>query len=444
MHKKFLSSILIGTMCLSLVACNNTTQTTQETPIQSTATTTEDAQSIEDDTETISVVDTITTEEDSSEDDEIVDIDELSGIDSATANLGLDLLYQQYSLSNDAQNVVVSPISIQNAMFLALIGANGNTYDELWANTYLGVYGNDIETIGKGLQNSNVQIANSVFVREDGISEDDEVFKEYIKDADKYANATSQRIPFDSTGVSIVNQWVSDNTNEKIKEIVQEFSPDDMAMLVNTAYFNSNWKEKFTEQKDFTFTNRDGSTSTIDAMRSKSKDIVGFVDDDFDMVAKEYKDGYSFVAIMPHNVDIKDYIKECDRSIISDMAVHPEEYNNVYLTMPSFKLKYDCALIPAFEQMGVHDAFGNAADFSKMSSSADLYISDIRHSVYVDVNTEGTEAAASTSVTMTNKSIEMDTCDTVRLNKPFIYAIVNNTTGEIAFIGVIDNMDALQ
>ncbi|MEJ2307626.1 MAG: serpin family protein [candidate division WOR-3 bacterium] len=239
-----------------------------------------------------------------------------------------------------------------------------------------------------------------------------------------------------------MDNWVDENTNGKIEEIVDVVDPiNDMMFLINAIYFNGTWTYQFNEEdtKDELFYLSGGGTKECKMMEVLSE-FKCFEDSNAQVIDIPYGDGnYSMTAVIPY------YGEDIDQMITGltqekwDEWINSFSEDSVNLFFPKLKLEYkiDKNLLTVLSDMGMEIAFDPfEADFTGMYAPGNIYISRIIHKTFLELDEEGTEAAAATVVAMTLGSSE-GSYPEIRLNRPFLFAIRENHSGAILFIGKI-------
>jgi serpin B len=364
---------------------------------------------------------------------------------AADNEFGLEL-FRKIRNESDKENIMISPLSVSVAFAMAYNGADSDTKTEMEKALKLnGLTVDEINNVYKVLINALqsadkdvvFEIANAIYYA-DGFTA-----KNNFLDVNRNVyKAEVNKLDFSSQkAVDTINKWVAEKTNDKITKIIENLNPMDRMVLLNAIYFNGIWKNKF--KKDGThllpFTRTDGSNIDV-PMMNKEEQLAYQSNQNFSSVKIPYGTGqYNMVILLPAEGKTSASIIE---SITSEnwnnwMKGFRLE-NNVVVTMPRFKYAFETGLKNVLAEMGMKNAFdSNNANFSKISDEF-LYISSAIHKSFIDVNEDGTEAAAVTSITFTTTSIGNEPPKIYfMVNKPFVYAITESETGAILFIGEV-------
>ena len=340
------------------------------------------------------------------------------------------------------KNVFVSPVSVSMALGMTLNGANGATRDSM-ARTleFAGLSQSDINTSYKSLitlltgldPNVTFQIANSIWYRPYLIVEQE--FKDVNKE---YFNAEITSLDFgDPAAPGIINGWVDRNTNGRIKEIIQPPIPWDMMMyLINAIYFKASWTYRFDEDltRDDSFELPNGTKKPCRMMVQKAT-FQYFQNSELQAIDLPYGDaGFRMTVLLPKpGRNIEQFVSQLTEQSWKEWT---SAFSNteVDLQLPKFKLEYEKKLNDVLKAMGMVIAFSESdADFTKIDKRGGLFISEVKHKTFVQVDEEGTEAAAVTSVGVALTSVG----PTFRADRPFVFAIRDNHSGAILFMGKI-------
>ena len=238
-----------------------------------------------------------------------------------------------------------------------------------------------------------------------------------------------------------INDWVYEQTNGRIEDLIPEGAIDEMTRLVltNAIYFNAAWLHQFNEEYtyDDVFYLPDGSTVSVPMMHQT--DRFSYVDaDDYTAIELLYDIfNMSMVIIMPDEGTFDDFENSLNAQLV-DSIIDSMTSGEVNLTMPKFEFDSEFNLNDALRAMGMTDAFSDNADFSGITDQANLAISDVIHKAFVSVDEEGTEAAAATAVIMRETSAPIEIRD-VNIDHSFIFLIRDIETGTTLFIGRVIN-----
>lgn len=365
--------------------------------------------------------------------------------EEAVAGIGADLVRQLYK---DGENMLISPVSVSLALGLTAGGAGGETFNQLEKALGKGVSFHDMRdwylSISERLEDSGkveIDLANSLWVK-DGSGVD--LKKSYLQFADKYFDADVFKENFDEKTLKRMNDWVKDETDGMIPKLLDEISPYAVMYIVNTLSFEAEWQTEYKSSNiypNFTFTDGFGNQKTVTALGSKEavyledENSVGFV--------KNYKGGeYGFAVLLPNeDVKISDYVRDLTGEKITKILSDKREAD-VVVKFPKFKIEYNTFLNDSLKAMGIKDAFDPyKADFSGLSDG-DLYVTNVIHKTYIEVAEKGTRAAAVTAVEMPKGMAPTQAKETkyVTADRPFVFAIIDNTSNLPIFIGVVQNI----
>jgi serine protease inhibitor len=288
-----------------------------------------------------------------------------------------------------------------------------------------------------------VQVANSVWYRK-GLA----VEKSYLDSTRELFGAQVSELDFKDPGApTAINEWVKTNTNGRIEDIVDKIPDTTMLYLVNAIYFKGNWRQQFdpTVTRPRPFTLPDGSQKDVPTMSTSREPMnVRFVSqNDISAVELPYGgDAFRMTIVMPGNAkDIWSLVSSIDHERFEEILAMLDNapINEHSVSLPKFRLEQDHQLVTPLSNMGMARAFDPArADFSGICKAPRLYINEVRHKTFIDVNEEGTEAAAATSTGFEAVSAPLP----VNIDRPFIFAIREKLSGAILFLGVITDPTA--
>ncbi len=354
-------------------------------------------------------------------------------------------LFKQVYNSEPNKNMFVSPLSVSMALGMTMNGADGTTYDAmktaLSLNAFTRQQANETFQSLMGLLASidpkvTMNIGNSIWYNKNFSFQPD-----FIETNKKYFNAVVNAMNFqDPATINVINNWVKAATKDKIEKIVEEISPQTIMYLINAIYFKGVWKLQFDKAKTYDdfFTTESGKRVAVKMMQQESE-ISTYSNNLFTAVELPYSSGaYNMMLLLPNSdkklKDVADsFTKETLDTILKNFSVSKKN-----LFLPRFKLEYKLKLNDALIALGMGEAFDPAkANFTKLYSGlGNAYISDVLHKTYVDVNEEGTEAAAVTSVEIRVTSILNNE---IKFNKPFLFLIREKNSGTILFIGTVND-----
>jgi serpin B len=232
----------------------------------------------------------------------------------------------------------------------------------------------------------------------------------------------------------LINGWVSDKTNNKITKIVDQINPESFMYLINATYFKGAWTYEFNPKKTFAqpFYQEDGTEVTMDMMNQKM-DLNMFGNETFTSVELPYGKGNwrMFLFLPETGKSVSDVERELTAENWDSWLSKYSVRTDVQLSLPKFTFSYEESLKKALSAMGMEVAFTDLADFTGILPEGGLLITDVKHKTFIEVNEEGTEAAAVTSVEIGTTSIG----NFITFNRPFLFAIAEKSTGSILFIG---------
>jgi len=370
---------------------------------------------------------------------------------ASTNVFGLKIFKNIAASESPETNIFVSPLSISFALGMTYNGAAGETREAMAATLELS--GLEPEAINQSYRNVIdlltqldpavvFNIANSIWYRT-GFP----ISSDFVDLNQTYFDAEVRDIDFSQIwAADTINHWVDLKTNGKIDEIIQPpISPETVMFLINALYFNGNWTLPFDTGStvDMLFFPSDGSTVTRPMMRTDTT-LRYFSNDLFQAVDLPYGDQqFSMAVFLPQqDQTVDDIIQQLDETNWAAWvgSFHDQDLE---LSLPKFKFGFEIELNDILKAMGMSVAFDPLnADFSNMVSDMDLlygnlFISLVKHKTFVQVDEEGTEAAAVTIVAIDLTSIDPDGSMTV--NRPFLFVIHEKATGSILFMGTVDD-----
>lgn len=345
-------------------------------------------------------------------------------------------------------NTLLSPLSVMLALAMTTNGADNETLSQMEEvlgddisiddlNQYLYYYSNNLPSE----ENSKLEIANSIWFR------DDEnrlvVEEEFLQKNADYYDSEIYKSPFNNQTIEDINNWVHLNTDGMIDEIIDGIDEDTIMFLINAIVFDGEWDNVYDKDDIYEdeFTDIDGSKQGSDFMRSEESlylddgNAKGFI--------KPYKDNkYSFAALLPNEgISIEEYVEQLSGQGLLETLRNAENHM-LGVSMPKFTFEYEIQLNEVLKSLGMPAAFDSgAADFTGMarSSRGNIYIDEVVHKTFISLDELGTKAGAVTKVEMADESaMEMDF---IKLDRPFLFAIIDNETRMPIFIGSLMNLN---
>ena len=370
-----------------------------------------------------------------------------SDISFAHNGFGFDVFKDLLKTEGD-KNVVISPTSIALALSMTYNGASESTKLAMAKTLKISAIdtkklNEESATLIKLLSNPDPQvtlsIANSIWARK-GIA----FLPEFLNTNKTYYNAQIQSLDFTlPSAADTINAWVSTNTKGKIPTIVAKpIAPTIVMYLINAIYFYGTWTYEFDTAltQVLPFTLPDTSKIQHLMMKQERKDFLYQETNAFQGVLLPYgKNKQLSMVIMLPKTTFSAFLGQLTHATWNSWMKSFAEMQGTLL-LPKFKIEYKTSLSKTLSALGMANAFSESADFSGMRKQKDLFISDVIHKTYIDVNEQGTEAAAVTSVSVGITSIgEPKKTFLMEVNKPFFFAITDTQSGEILFMGGINN-----
>ncbi len=341
-------------------------------------------------------------------------------------------------------NLFFSPFSISSALGMTYAGARQNTAKEMGDALDFRIGQGQLPSAFKRLNHElaanacqagqKLKIANGLCLTGGDVSND---FKALLKD-----NYDAELF---SGGVDRINGWVKEKTEGKIEKIIESLESNSVCVLLNAIYFKGQWESQFkkSDTHDAPFQVSPGREVTVPFMFQKSRYQI-LKKPDFQAASLPYKGkGLSMVILLPDKaeglVNLESQLTRDNlQQWLAELKATPAEKTDLYL--PKFKLETGYDLVPPCKALGMKDAFDatGKADFSGMGwRKGELWISQIKHKAFVEVNEEGTEAAAATVVAMVAMALREP--PVFRADHPFLFLIRDNSSGSILFLGRVVN-----
>lgn len=351
-----------------------------------------------------------------------------------------------------ASNIMVSPASVMFALDLADAGACKNTLEEI--NKAIGGEGLTPEeqqafaSAWMELLNSSEEVklavANAIWSNKEVIG--DNLNPEYVEYVDKLFEAKVRSMKFDDSALNDINGWVKEKTDGMIDKIIDTLDASTAAVLVNAIAFKGEWEEQY-DAYQITPGKFKGTNGEGDALMMSESSPYYYESDKAIGFSKFYKGGkFKFVAILPKDegTDANAFMSGfTGEDYAKFMASESADYD-VFSQIPKFTSEYEVMLNDVLKGMGIKDAFDpGKADLTGIAHTENnLYISKVLHKTFIDVDENGTKAAAVTAVSVECAGIMEDTKERkeVICDRPFAYAIVDCQNNKPVFIGTVNNI----
>jgi serine protease inhibitor len=356
-----------------------------------------------------------------------------------------DLLRQMNSAQRGS-NVFFSPLSASMALGMTTNGAAGTTYDAMHSTLRLGDASRQEVNEGyksliallRGLDKAtDFRIANSIWYEKTFPFND-----AFLAESKSFFDAQVSGLDFTSpSALSTVNSWVNESTNQKIPAILDVIDPAEVMFLINAIYFKGSWQKQFDKSKtaQAPFFALDGSTASVPLMHQSVPLRVAHAPSYTAVDLLYGNSAFAMTVVLPNpNVDVNtlaESLTEANWKLLEEsFSEHQSEFY-----FPRFKLEWKRVLNPELTALGMGIAFFDGADFTPMSPRGrELVITKVIQKTFVDVNEEGTEAAAATSVGIGVTSAP----SAIRVDRPFVFVIRERFSGTIMFMGKIVKLPA--
>jgi len=352
-------------------------------------------------------------------------------------------LWKRVNLAQKDSNVFVSPLSASFSLGMTMNGAANQTLDDMRTGLQFGTTSlTDINAGYKSLialltsldPTVTMDIANSIWYRNTFPFN-----QSFLDDGVNYFGATIKPLDFANVDASLsaINGWVNTQTKGKIPTILDKIESDNVMFLINAIYFKGSWRERFdpAQTQDGTF-HAAGGDQTVRLMHRHGK-ILYAEAPTYQAVDLPYGDSaFTMTVVLPKNgTTVESLAASLDPAAWQTLTTSLR-VAEVDLYLPKVKMSWGRGLIPDLKGLGMDAPFTDGADFTRMSTRGrELYISSVRQKTFVDINEEGTEAAAvtSTGISLTSAPITM----VVRVDRPFVFVIRKRLSGTVLFMGKV-------
>ena len=362
-----------------------------------------------------------------------------NGVVSGLDNFGVELLKEALKDKSEP-NALVSPLSAFMCLGMIANGAENETLAQF--ENVLGGNISDINAFGNKLLNKadeTVKLADSVWIKNGAVS----VEENYLKTVKEIYNAEVFRSDFDALTLKDVNNWCSNKTEGMIPEIIDAIEEDDVIYVINALYFDAKWQNEKSKADKRIFTNLDGEQKSVDMFTSNEQTYIDF--GNAQGFLKGYLGGkYSFLGIMPNDGTT---VYEFAESLTGEKyfeAMSKREAAKVSTIIPEFSFDYSINLTDPLVRMGIEKAFDADAEFDKMgrmTSGDKLYLGYVLQKTRIELDRNGTKAAAVTIGGMKGESAPAPVKEyLIILDRPFMFGIVDNATGFPLFLGTVTKL----
>ena len=375
----------------------------------------------------------------------------LDAFDTALANASNELGFELYrNLVTSEDNLMISPTSIYTALAMTINGAGGETLEAM--ADVLGIGSESLERFNQNnlarlykLQEADpdvvINIANSLWMKEG-----EDFDPDFVDRNQRYYNASARALDFATEeSVDVINSWVSDRTDGLIENIVEyPIDPQTILFLINAVYFQGDWTEPFDVERTSNdlFNGPEGEIPDVPFMNRNDEFAYLEKEGAFQAVRLPYGESERLAMVV--------FLPDEDSSLLefaADLSTEKwnewrEEFQTYQgnLRLPRFSMEYEESLNDVLKLMGMEVAFDPAtSDFYGMVTRNEgprLYISEVKHKSFIEVDEKGTEAAAVTSVEIRVESAMMDFFE-MNVNRPFFFLIHDRETNEVLFTGSV-------
>lgn len=362
---------------------------------------------------------------------------------AAVSDFGLRLLSQ---CVRDGENTLISPLSVLYALGMTANGADGETLKQMEdafgmsrqdLNSYLHTYRQSLPQGDK----CSLSLANSIWVNADAAPTMQE---DFLQSAVQWYDSQIYQAPFDESTRNAINDWVNENTDGMIPQILDKIPSESVLYLINALALDAEWEKIYSEDEiqDGIFTAADGTEQNVEMMYSteqlylRDQNAEGFI--------KYYNNrDLAFAALLPNEgVSVSDYVASLTGEKLQQILSTPQEIE-VHAGIPKFECEDGMEMSSVLKAMGITAAFDpKTADFTSMGSTPQqpFYIDRVLHKTYIAVDEKGTRAGAATAVEMDLMSLPSET-RTVNLDRPFVYMLIDCRQGNLpVFIGTLEHV----
>jgi serpin B len=364
---------------------------------------------------------------------------------------GMELLSATLNRDIESENVIVSPLSLNFALAMLWNGANGETRDAIQKTMGMSDYPvSEVNACFKKLKEALpatdpttiLALANSIWAHKDF-----SVKESFYEVNRKWYDAQVGVLDFsDSSAPAVINQWCADNTNGLITDMIDKIPDDAVMYLLNALYFKGSWSAGYAFPVEATaeaeFRKDGGETLTVKMMHQTSQQLY-YSDEVLAWTTLPYGNGaFRMMFVLPNEdvsfAEVFDKLRDPDYLLTTESLAAERE---ISLFVPKFKLEYETSLNGTLTDMGMGIAFDRyKADLLNLGyppPGENLYVSNVKQKTFIDVNEEGSEAAAVTSIEISLTTAGPSQPTVFYANRPFLFLIQEVSSGVILFAGKI-------
>jgi len=361
------------------------------------------------------------------------------GVTDSNLEFAVDI-FKELNSKDLENNVFISPFSISTALTMTYNGAVGQTkeemekalrYREIDIEEVNNTYKNLIPYLSNVDKDVDIDISNSIWFREG-----EAIKEEFLSTNTDVFDAKVEEVDFSNTEtVDTINGWIKESTKGKIEKMLKPPLPGDVVMyLINAVYFKGTWKYEFDEEKTYSglFKDIKGNEQSVKMMSRQTETRYG-EGEDYKTVKLPYgNEKVSMYFVLPTEGTINDLIDTLNKEKLDEIKNSVVGQEDFLVQIPRFKLEYGIKEISGtLKNMGMPIAFSPEADFSNIREG--LFISRVLHKAVVEVNEQGSEAAAVTVVEMIESAMPEE--KNFIANRPFVFFIAEEDTGTVLFLG---------
>ena len=353
-------------------------------------------------------------------------------------------LFQDITAYDESDIVFISPLSASIALSMTAAGAEGATQEEMLRTLgFGGLSVKDLNACNRGIidllssdpEGVELNVANSLWV-----SDRFTLKSRYIRTAGSEYSARVSNLDFsDPASPAVINRWCAENTAGRIDKMIENIDPATQMYLLNALYFKGMWTTPFdaaNTRKDIFHGNR--RDSEVEFMH-RTASFPYYIGPEGALLELPYGEG-SFVMdifLPAEGVSAEEFAAGLDCEALGTLTGLLQT-DRIKVALPKFKAEYETSLNATLQRLGMRAAFTPSADFSRMSREP-LMISEVKQKTFIEVNEEGSEAAAVTSVAVMRTSLAPEPLE-FRVDRPFVFLIRERTSGTVLFLGLVRNL----